>query len=217
MLIFGATASFAIFNMVKFYQNRSYSLGVFYVFTVLNLAFRFAYFFVIMFTETSYAAVVFMCSPANFSCAIGLCQVMNYVVLYVRLDSYAGHRQLKRGEEISEDELDKVTKKEKIVSTILTMIILAYPITIGILLAIHSEDFDGNVIGAWQRYELFYMFNFIFIAVLLTVSTTLSLSHMRKVFGKQTMQEEKSIKCMLLLFMSTYIVRVGFALLFHFH
>lgn len=60
------------------------------------------------------------------------------------------------------------------------------------------------------------MFNFMALAILLLVSTFLSLSHMRKVFGKESMQEEKSIKLTLMLFTTTYVLRVGFALLLHF-
>lgn len=59
------------------------------------------------------------------------------------------------------------------------------------------------------------MFNFIAIAILLTISTCSSLSHMRRVFGAQSMKEERSIKVMLLLFMGTYLVRVIFAVAFH--
>ena len=60
------------------------------------------------------------------------------------------------------------------------------------------------------------MFNFIAIAILLVISTFLSLSHMRKVFGKESMQEEKSIKLTLILFTVTYLCRVVFALIMHF-
>ena len=62
---------------------------------------------------------------------------------------------------------------------------------------------------------MFYMISFIVIAVMLAVSTLLSLSHMRKVFSKESMKEEGAIKCMLLLFCGTYMIRVAFAVLFH--
>ena len=60
------------------------------------------------------------------------------------------------------------------------------------------------------------MFSFIVIAILLVISTFLSLSHMRKVFGDAAMKEEKAIKVMLLVFCGTYAVRVVFAILLHF-
>lgn len=149
VLIFGTTTAFAVYNMIKFYKHRSYALGIFYIFTVLNLISRCAFFSTIFFTETSYLTVVLMCSPANFSCAIGLCQIMNYVVLYIRLDSYESHRKMKRGDSISDEELNKTTVREKIALTALTLGIVAYPIIIGILLAIHAPDYNGNVINAW--------------------------------------------------------------------
>ena len=68
----------------------------------------------------------------------------------------------------------------------------------------------------WEKYEVFYMFNFIAIAILLLISTFLSLSHMRKIFGKESMQEEKSMKFMLILFTSTYLFRVIFAVVLHY-
>ena len=70
------------------------------------------------------------------SCAIGLCQVMNYLVLFIRLESYAKVRALK-GTEISEEELDKASDVEVWVTIGFTILIMAYPITIAILLGIN--------------------------------------------------------------------------------
>ena len=92
ILVFGSICIFAVYNTVKFYKHRSYALGLFYIFTVINLVIRTLYFIDSFFAETSYVNVVLLCSPAAFSCAIGLCQVMNYFVLYIRLNSYVRHR-----------------------------------------------------------------------------------------------------------------------------
>lgn len=90
--IFGAQITFAVFNAVKFYRHRSYALGLFYVLTISNFLFRMSFFVCNFILLNSYWNVVFLCLPASFSCAIGLCQIMNYSVLYIRLDSYAAHR-----------------------------------------------------------------------------------------------------------------------------
>lgn len=169
-------------NMKKFYRHRSYSLGLFYCLTLINLVIRGFFFGSNFLTQSSYWNVVFLCSPAAFSCSIGLCQVMNYCVLYIRLDSYAKHRAIK-GYEFQEDELESTSKKEIFVTIFFTSLITAYPVLITMSLIWFRQDFDGNVIAEWERYELFYMFNFIVIALLLVVSTLLTLSHMRKVFG----------------------------------
>ena len=68
-----------------------------------------------------------------------------------------------------------------------TLLILFYPITIAILLGLNYKHYNNDVILAWEHYEVFYMFNFVGISVLLLISTFLSLSHMRKVFGKESM------------------------------
>ena len=105
---------------------------------------------------------------------------------------------------------------EVIVTIGFSILILAYPVTIAVLLAINSQNYGGDVIEAWERYEVFYMFNFIVIAILLVVSTVLSLGHMRKIFGKESLAEEKSMKFLLNLFMSTYLFRVLFTLILYF-
>lgn len=107
---------------------------------------------------------------------------MNYIVLYIRLDSYAKHRAIK-GQDFQEDELESTSKKEIFVTILFTSLITAYPVLITMSLLWFRQNFDGNVIAEWERYELFYMFNFIVIAMLLVVSTLFTLSHMRKVFG----------------------------------
>ena len=61
--------------------------------------------------------------------------------------------------------------------------ILAYPTITAVFLVIYQEDFDGNVIEIWEQFEGFYMLSFTVIAIMLLVSTLLSLSHMRRVFG----------------------------------
>ena len=48
---------------------------------------------------------------------------------------------------------------------------------------IYKEDFDGGVIEMWEQIEGFYVVSFSVIAIMLLVSTLLSLSHMRRVFG----------------------------------
>ena len=73
ILIFGGIIYFAISNMCKFYRHRSYALGLFYLFTILNNVVRCLYFLTCFLSETSYWNVIFMCSPASMSCAIGLC------------------------------------------------------------------------------------------------------------------------------------------------
>lgn len=107
---------------------------------------------------------------------------MNYSVLYIRLDSYASHRN-KKGDEIAEEDLERATKKEVITTVAFTIAILAFPLTIIILLVLKKSDFNGDVIYMWGRYELFYVVNIVFITILLVLSTTLALRHMRKVFG----------------------------------
>lgn len=88
VLIFGSMTVFAIYNVVKFYSHRSYALGLFYFLTILNLFIRTGYFAASFLNTENYLNVIFLCSPASMSLSIGLCQVMNYVVLYIRLDSY---------------------------------------------------------------------------------------------------------------------------------
>jgi len=149
ILLFGSVCILAVYNMCKFYRHRSYALGLFYIFTIVNLVIRCLYFSTLFFTETSYLSVILLCSPASFSCSIGLCQIMNYVVLYIRLDSYVSHRTLKRGDEVSSEELAKATFREAVAKAIFTTFILAYPIVIAILLGLHKKDYSGNVIGAW--------------------------------------------------------------------
>ena len=114
---------------------------------------------------------------------------MNYVVLYIRLDSYVSHRALK-GDKIDDSELEKASFRERIATWGFSILIFAYPLACILMLSINYEDFDGNVIKVWEKYELFYMFNFIAIAIALCITTFLSLSHMRKVFGNESIKEE---------------------------
>ena len=107
---------------------------------------------------------------------------MNYVVLYIRLDSYIIHRA-KLGDEICGSEIE-TSRKENVITVLFTILILSYPVGIIIFLGIFSEDFENNVIDSWADIELFYMVNFIIIAILLVSSTLMTLSHMRKVFGQ---------------------------------
>lgn len=85
------------------------------------------------------------------------------------------------------------------------------------MLGLYSEEYKGDVINQWDRYEELNMFTFVAISILLTVSTYLSLSHMRKVFGTQSLKEEKSIKCLLYIFCGSYLLRVVFAFFLHFY
>ena len=105
------------------------------------------------------------------------------------------------------------TKREVLALTIFTIIIFAYPIAITVLLSVNASHFKGNIIHAWERYEEFYMVNFVVVAILLVITTYVSLSHMRKVFGEKSMQEEKAMKYILLLFTGTYAIRVIFAII----
>ena len=214
-MVFAGVCVFAVYNMCRYYRHRSYALGLFYFATILNNVVRCFYFLTCFFSESSYWNVIFMCFPASMSCAIGLCQVMNYLVLYIRLESYAKIRTL-RGGEVNEEDLDKATDMEIIVTIGFTILIVAYPITIAVLLAINSQNYNHDLIDAWERYEVFYMFNFIVIAILLVISTFLSLGHMRKIFGKESLAEEKSMKFLLNLFMFTYLFRVAFTLILYF-
>lgn len=70
------------------------------------------------------------------SMSIGLCQVMNYVVLYIRLDSYEEHRKLK-GDEVEMADLEKTTKKEMCAVVFFSMLIFAYPIAIVVCLSLN--------------------------------------------------------------------------------
>ena len=97
---------------------------------------RTSYFFVDYFTESYYINAVLLVSPGACSLSIGLSQVMNYVVLYIRLDSYASHRAIK-GAEITDEELKKADKRETIATSIFTFLIMAYPITMTICLCIY--------------------------------------------------------------------------------
>mmetsp|Transcript_30791 Transcript_30791/g.38105 ORF Transcript_30791/g.38105 Transcript_30791/m.38105 type:complete len:153 (+) Transcript_30791:140-598(+) len=130
----------AIYNAVKFYRHRSYALGLFYILCIVNFLFRMSFFIYNLFRVDSYWNVVFLCYPASFSCAIGLCQIMNYSVLYIRLDSYAKHRAIK-GDEISAEDLEKTTKKEMLTTLVFTIGIISYPLVISILLAHQATDF----------------------------------------------------------------------------
>lgn len=107
---------------------------------------------------------------------------MNYVVLYIRLDSYIKHRA-KLGDEICGSEIE-TSGKENFITVLFTILILSYPVGIIIFLGIFAKDFENNVIDSWSDIELFYMVNFIIIAILLVSSTLMTLSHMRKVFGQ---------------------------------
>ena len=95
------------------------------------------------------------------------------------------------------------------------MIIFCYPVLISSFLGAHAHKYEKNVIKQWELYEVFYMINFICITILLVVSTFLTLNYMKKVFGEQSMKEEKPIKFMLAIFCGSYILRVGFAIVFH--
>ena len=105
-LLFLFLGAFTIFNTVKFYRHRSYSLGIFYMFTILNCLLRASYFTLDFFYETKYIKAILLVSPGAISLSISMAQIMNYVILYIRLDSYASHRAIK-GDEITEDELRK--------------------------------------------------------------------------------------------------------------
>jgi len=52
---------FTVYNMFKFYRHRSYALGLFYIFSLVNFIFRCSYFTTLFFTETSYWNVIFLC------------------------------------------------------------------------------------------------------------------------------------------------------------
>jgi len=158
--------------------------------------------------------VIFLCWPASFSCSVGLCQILNYAVLYIRLDSYVKHRE-RQGDQINDSELAKTSRMESIVTVLFTILIILFPAVIAVIIALRVGNFTENVIANWEYFEFFYMTTFITLAIVLSATTLLSLSHMRKVFGKQSMKEEKSIKLMLLLFCGTYVLRVVFAVLFH--
>mmetsp|Transcript_21268 Transcript_21268/g.28505 ORF Transcript_21268/g.28505 Transcript_21268/m.28505 type:complete len:123 (+) Transcript_21268:657-1025(+) len=61
------------------------------------------------------------------------------------------------------------------------------------------------------------MMNVILITILLVISTLLALRHMRKVFGEQSMSEEKTIWVLLLIFCGTYVVRVILTVAMYFY
>ena len=60
------------------------------------------------------------------------------------------------------------------------------------------------------------MMNIIVITVLLVISTILALRQMRKVFGPQSVSEEKTIWALLLIFCGTYVLRVIITLIIYF-
>lgn len=142
---------------------------------------------------------------------------MNYIILYIRLDSYAKHRAERGNDgEISTEELEKTTNREYYAMVFFTILIFFYPTVIASMLAKYASEYKGGIINQWTHYELFYMFNFIVIAILLTVSTYLTMYHMRKVLGEINLKEEKSMKYLLIIFTSTYIFRVCFSILLYF-
>ena len=151
IFIFALQLAFTIYNAVKFYRHRSYALGLFYVLAIVNFVVRMMYYVQNFFATDSYWNVVFLCYPASFSCAIGVCQIMNYSVLYIRLDSYAKHRA-KKGDQIAEEDLERTTNKEYITTGVFTMIIFAFPIVISLLLLFQRKTFDGDVIARWEKY-----------------------------------------------------------------
>ena len=112
--------------------------------------------------------------------------------------------------------MDQITMSEKFVTGLFTVIIFVYPVLILSFLIANAHEYERDIIAQWERYELFYMINFICITILLVVSTFLTLNYMKKVFGEQSMKEEKPIKFMLAIFCGSYILRVGFAFMFHF-
>ena len=216
ILFFSFELAFTLYNAIKFYRHRSYALGLFYILCILNFIIRMLFFVSNFFHNDSYWNVVFLCYPASFSCAIGVCQIMNYSVLYIRLDSYAKHRA-KKGDQIESEDLEKTTNKEYITTGIFTTVILAFPFVISILLLFQRTTFDGDVIARWERYQLYYMLNIIVITILLVISTLLALRHMRKVFGQQSVSEEKAIWTLLLIFCGSYVVRVIMTLVMYFY
>ena len=97
ILLFLLTIAFAVVNMTKFYKHRSYALGIFYFFTIASNLVR-AIFFALNFSrKDSYWNAVFLCFPASLTLSIGLSQIMNYFILYIRLSSYEEHRARKGG------------------------------------------------------------------------------------------------------------------------
>ena len=52
----------------------------------------------------------------------------------------------RKGSEISDLELEKVTKKEVIVNVIFTVLIVAYPAGIAIFLVIFEQSYENNLI-----------------------------------------------------------------------
>ena len=207
ILLFIFTMVFAILNVVKFYKHKSYALGIFYFFTIASNLVRLLFFIFNFYKENSYWNAVFLCFPASLTLSIGLSQIMNYFILYIRLRSYEEHRA-KKGGSLAPDEVNKASKKELIVTAIFTVLIFAYPILIIIKLATGRDGYESNIVEVWDGYDLFYMSNFILLTILLVISTLLSLRLMKRVFGDQSMKEEKAIKFILLIFCGTYILKV---------
>ena len=67
-------------------------MGLFYVLTVLNLSMRSAYFAYAFFRQDCWFGIVLSVLPSSFSGSIGISQLMNYIVLSIRLDTYLQHR-----------------------------------------------------------------------------------------------------------------------------
>ena len=80
--------------------------------------------------------------------------------------------------------MDQITMSEKFVTGLFTVIIFVYPVLILSFLIANAHEYERDIIAQWERYELFYMINFICITILLVVSTFLTLNYMKKVFGE---------------------------------
>ena len=91
-LVYLSSLIFGVYNIARFRRHRSFPMGLFYVLTLLNLSFRSAYFAFAFFTSACWVDIALTVLPGSFSGAIGISQLMNYIVLSIRLDTYLQHR-----------------------------------------------------------------------------------------------------------------------------
>ena len=102
ILIFLTGSILTLVNVCKFNKHRSFPLGVFYTLMLIDFLIRLTYFALNFFYRTEFTDLFLLCLAPSISCSIGVCQIMNYVVLYNRLKTYETLRT-KRDQEFEPD------------------------------------------------------------------------------------------------------------------
>ena len=88
ILTYLAGTIFAFINIFKFYKHRSFPLGMFYLLMIIDFGMRMSYYLLSFFYRESIYNLFIISLTPSISSSIGMCQIMNYVVLYHRLRSY---------------------------------------------------------------------------------------------------------------------------------